>query len=419
MNTQADGASATMADEAGGSDATVPLVMSRWLQVEQIDAAAATLYPQSTGKRLRVPRALYDLMRRFQTPATLRAVACSDADAARMAGAIRTLRDKGFLLAEGEAEPAQARRLITDPPVRVFDCPAQKLTPALADVVVIGVPCDTGDRASAGARAGPAALRETSMQTLYGIDRTTGEPQGWFDVDRGRAILRGVSVCDGGDVFVDHGERQAGVFGRLAEALDILTAAGALPVLLGGDASICWPAIRLLQAREPLSVVRIGVLEHRDGAGEAEPSAFVGAHALPRHALRLPGVSRYVHVGPCAVRVGASPAGFAHVPVEAASRIGAAALTPHLAPGQRIYLGVDMAALATPVADRDADGAALFDYARLHMLVCGLGATHPIVGLDLVGLNPSAPCWRSGAMTALHLLLTALSAAKDRYASHD
>lgn len=419
MNRQADAASATTADDGGGPDAAISLVMSRWLQVEQIDDASATLYLQSTGKRLRVPRALYDLLRRFQAPATLRAVAGSDADTARMASAIRTLRAKGFLLAEGEAETPQTRRLTTDPPVRLFDCPAQKLTPALANVVVIGVPWDAGDRAAAGARAGPAALREASMQMLYGIDRATGQPQGWFDVDRGRAILHGVSVCDGGDVFVDHGERQAAVFGRLAEALDTLTAARALPLLLGGDASICWPAVRRLQAREPLAVVRIGVLEHRDRAGDAESSTFIGAHALPRHALGLHGVSHYVHVGPCDARAGVSLTGFAHVPAEAASRSGAAALTPHLPPGQRIYLGVDMAALATPLADTDADGAALFEYARLHALVCGIGAAHPIAGLDLVGLNPSAPCWRSTAMTALHLLMTALSAAKDRHAPHD
>ncbi|NOT87893.1 MAG: hypothetical protein HOP03_06910 [Lysobacter sp.] len=411
MSAQAD--TAKTADEGIASDVAVPLVMSRWLQVEQVDATVATLYLQSTGKRLRVPRPLYDLLRRFQAPATLREVAGADADIARMVGAIRTLRAKGFLLAEGEAEAPPTRRLLTDPPIRLFDCPAQTLVPALANVVAIGVPCDTGDRASAGARAGPAALREASMQTLYGIDRATGQSQGWFDVDRGRAILRGVSVCDGGDVFVDHGERQAAVFDRLSEALEILTAAGALPVLLGGDASICWPALRLLQSRAPLAVVRIGVLGRRD-AVETAPSAFVGAHALPRSALGLPGVSRYVHVGPCAAGAGASLAGFAHVPVEAAARDGAAALAPHLLPGQRIYLGVDMAALATPASD--ADGVALFDYARLHALVCGIGAAHPIAGLDLVGLNPSAPCWRTTAMTALHLLLTALSAAKDPHA---
>lgn len=415
MSMQADAAS-TVA-EGLDADVAVPLVISRWLQVEQVDATVATLYLQSTGKRLRVPRPLYDLLRRFQTPTSLRAMA--GADAARMIGAIRTLRAKGFLLAEGEAEAPPTRRLTTDPPVRLFDCPAQTLVPARTDVVAIGVPCDTGDRAAAGTRAGPAALREASMQTLYGIDRATGQSQGWFDVDRGRAILRGVSVCDGGDVFVDHGERQAAVFGRLTEALDILTAAGALPVLLGGDASICWPALRLLQSRAPLAVVRIGVLGRRDGAAEAAPSAFVGAHALPRHALGLPDISRYVHVGPCDIGAGASLAGFAHVPVAVANRDGAAALTPHLLPGQRIYLGVDMAALANPVTDTDAEGAALFDYARLHALVCGIGAVHPIVGLDLVGLNPSAPCWRTTAMTALHLLLTALSAAKDPHAPHD
>ncbi|MGH8079923.1 MAG: arginase family protein [Lysobacter sp.] len=404
--------------DAVGDDAE-RWVLARSMCVEQIDEAAATIYLQSNGARVRIPRALYQLLLQFEQPRSLLSVAGSVERSAKLAGPVGSLRAKGFLIAEGEAEAAVPRRSIMDSPVRLFDCPAQKLAPARADVVVLGMPYDFGDRDAAGARSAPQAIREVSLQTLYAIDRRSGRPQGWFDADRGCAILQGVSIGDAGDVFVDYGETQAAAFGRLGEVLQQLIADGAMPMLLGGDASVSWPAIQALQARQarqPLAVIRIGGAA-RASAGSTP--AFVSAACLPDRALQLAGVAGYVQVAARAAVNGADDSAlprFRSLSVADIRRDGYAALASQLDPGQAIYLGIDLGAVATAGTPADEAGDR-FDYPELHALLCALGAAHPIVGLDLVGAVPSRPGWNVAAMTALHLLLTALSAAKDRHES--
>ncbi len=384
------------------------LLLSPSMHVEQSDSQAATIYLRSTGTRIRVPRALYELLLKFEAPASMASVAGSDA---RVASAVQKLRGKGFLVAEGDLDRLSPHRLVTDPPVRLFDCPAHKLAPSATDVVVVGVPYDLSDPAAAGARRGPSALRETSLQTLYGIDRRTGQPEGWFDADLARPILRGVTIGDCGDVFVDPGERQALLFDRIAETLGRVTGGGSLPVLLGGDAAISFPAIKLLQERLPLAVIRIGSATMQVAA--ARPT-FVSPSTLPERVMALPGVDRFVHVGGCDRAEGALP-GLGMVSTPRFRREGMAALDRYLGEGQRVYVGLDLNALPAPGASAvDEPECENFAYAELHSLLRGIGERYVIAGMDLVGANPLKPGWGATAMTAVHLLLTGLSAAKDR-----
>jgi agmatinase len=399
--------------QQGGRMTAPRLVLAPSVCVEQLDDAAATIYLHSSGARLRIPRPLYDLLLRFECPAPLEALAVLGPRGERAIPAIERLRAKGFLIREGEAEPTAAQRLTTDPPVRLFDCPAHRLVPAEADVIALGVPYDLADAGAAGARRGPLAIRETSLQLLYALDRRTGQPLGWFDADRGRAILRGVSIADCGDVFVDPGEPQAQVFGRVSRALGQVLARDSLPVVLGGDASVGFPAVECLQAREPLAVIRIG---HVSGSGAAPASGFVTPASFARHALALPGVTGYVQLGEDAgANATAGPGGeFVRLSVQAVASAGIAPLAAQLPPGQPVYLGIDIGIVDTMGDDcHHGPGAARLDYLQMHALVCAIGAAYPIRGLDVIGLNPMRSDWPVAAMTALHVLVTAISAAVD------
>jgi agmatinase len=382
------------------------LLLSPAMHVEQSDPQAATIYLSSSGARLRVPRALYDLLLRFETPRYLTEVVRGE----RQEAALAKLRDKGFLVAEGEAERSVPLRLLTDPPVRLFDCPAYKPGSASAEVAVIGVPYDLSDTAAAGARVGPAAIRETSLQTLYGLDRLTGRPRGWFDADLGRPILAGITIGDCGDVFVDPGERQAQLFARITEVLDKVATAGSLPVLLGGDGAISFPAVAALQARAPLAVIRIG------GAGlyrSSGPGTFVSPASLAAQALAMPQVSRWLEIGVCGSTDGGVP-GFETLSLARLRREGAAALDECLGDARRVYVSLDLASLAQPGDPGHAgDECDRFGYPELHSLIHEIGTRHIIAGMDVVGANPLRPGWNASAMTAVHLLLTGLSAAKD------
>ncbi|WP_426752825.1 arginase family protein [Myxococcus sp. Y35] len=406
----ADSQPSAVPAEAPAASEDVRLVVSPAMRVEQLDASAATIFLQSDGTRIRIPRALYGLLLEFETPRSMRVIVDDVRYGAKAATALERLRAKGFLV--GENATVSSRRLLTDAPVRIFDAPAQKLETSRSDVVVLGVAYDLSDRSAAGARAGPAALRDASLQILYDVDRQNGRPLGWYDTDRRRPILRGVTIADCGDVFVQRGEEQAAVFARVEEVLGKVMGADSLPVLLGGDASIAYPAIHWLQARQSIAVVRIAV--DARGRGPVHPS-FVSPSTLPAHTLGLAGVTRYVHLG-AAEAADQDLAGFSVLSAPALREAGGeAALARCLSDCRHVYVSVDIRSLEPPGGSDDGVAPSeRFAYAELHRLLGLIGAQCQIVGMDLGGCIPMARCWGVTSMTALHVLLTALSAAKDR-----
>lgn len=375
------------------------------MSVERLDDTTATVYLSSNGTRIRIPLALHRLLLKFQTAARPDAV-CGTTDASSPAGrAIAQLVGKGFLVPSGAVEAVSARKL-SDPPVRLFDVPAQKLMPAQADVVVVGMPWDFGDPRATGARRGPLALRDVSLQILYGLDRFTGRPLGWFDVDSRHATLAGVSITDAGDVIVNHGEARTAFFDRARDVIATLVHGLALPVVIGGDASTAYPVIEVLQNAGPLDVVRIG--RHPDPV--ALDAVRLTAGSLPAHALSLPFVQRYIQVTPSG-SVGADTAlldGYMCLAIDEALTAFRSASAASERP--RVHLGLDVDALARA---SDAASGASFVYRDVRALLAAIGRAYRIVSVDLCGSNPADPCWGPVSMTALHLLLVALGAAKD------
>jgi agmatinase len=114
---------------------------------------------------------------------------------------------------------------------------------ANADVAVIGVPFDTATSYRTGARFGPAAIRDQS-QLL----------RPWhpaLDVD----VFAALSFVDGGDLAITPGnaERTAE---QIATGLEPVIAAGAVPLVLGGDHSIVLGELRAhARAHGPVGVV--------------------------------------------------------------------------------------------------------------------------------------------------------------------
>ncbi len=393
-------------DEARQALDDTVLVVSPGFFVERLEGNAATVCLRSTGNRLKIPRPLLDVLLRFRTPASLDALAAHEPSLARAAGAVATLRSKGFLVTPAEAQRPQARRVLTDPPVRLFDCPAHRMAPADADVVVFGMPWDGGDTGACGARNAPLAIRDASLQILYGVDRFSGRPLGWYDADRARPLLAGVTIGDCGDVFVDHGEPQSVLHARFGDALRSVLDHEALPVVLGGDASACVPLVECLQAHAPLAVLRIG--------GPPQQSVpisggFVHAGALASRFASMPGVRASVFVAHGCDAAYAAPDARTVDPGVVRAQ-GIEALRVLLPPALPVYVGIDASILRRPGGGDDDEG---LDYAEIRDLLLALGHCRRIVGLDLVGLVPAHPAWNAMAMTALHVLVAAMSAARD------
>lgn len=382
------------------------LVVSPGFFVERLEGNAATVCLRSTGSRLKIPRPLLDVLLRFRAPASLDALAAHEPSLARAAGAVATLRSKGFLVTPAEAQRPSARRVLTDPPVRLFDCPAHRMVPAEADVVVFGMPWDGGDIGACGARNAPLAIRDASLQILYGVDRFSGRPLGWYDADRARPLLAGMTIGDCGDVFVDHGEPQSALHARFSDALRTVLDAKTLPVVIGGDASVCVPLVECLQAHAPLAVLRIGGPPQHPSTTAGN---FVDASALACRFGAMPGVAASVFV--VQGRAVAEPAPGARTLDPLAFRArGVEALLALLPPALPVYVGIDASILRQPGGGDEDDG---LDYGEIRDVLWDLGACRRIAGLDLVGLVPTHPAWNAMAMTALHVLVAAMSAARD------
>ena len=100
-----------------------------------------------------------------------------------------------------------------------------------ADVVVVGAPFDGGTSHRPGTRFGPMAIRTTDY-----LGQDGSRPHLALRVD----ALKDLRVVDAGDVEMPPGDIERSL-GNLEEAVYAVAAAGAVPLVLGGDHSIALP----------------------------------------------------------------------------------------------------------------------------------------------------------------------------------
>jgi agmatinase len=103
-----------------------------------------------------------------------------------------------------------------------------------ADVMVVGIPFDTGTTFRTGARFGPEAIRAGSLllRTYHPV----------LDVN----LFDHISAIDVGDINIAPGFIED-TFERVERGLtDLLESSGAVPIVLGGDHSIALPNLRVL-----------------------------------------------------------------------------------------------------------------------------------------------------------------------------
>src|SRR5256884_8404699 len=99
------------------------------------------------------------------------------------------------------------------------------------DVVFLGAPFDGGTSHRPGTRFGPQAIRITDYRPHEG-----SRPH----LALGVAPLAELRVGDAGDVVMPPGETEKSLK-RLEDAVHAVTAAGAIPVILGGDHTVTFP----------------------------------------------------------------------------------------------------------------------------------------------------------------------------------
>lgn len=386
-----------------GAVTTRPLRLSRFLQLEAMGDRDVTLFLSHDGARVRIPAALYALLLRFEVPQGIDTVVAGHPQAQKVAQALLNLMHKGFLHEAGQEQASGPLRLVTDPPQRMFDAPAFKAGATRAGIVVLGVPSDSADPDCAGGRAAPMALREVSLHLLHTMDLRSGQARGWFDADERRSLLQGVALADAGDVFVDPGEERHAVFERMAQVLAGI--GDAVPVVIGGDSTACWPVLARRSTPESLCLVRFG------GPAQRTPSAggVVSSATLLGRAIALEGVAGTLQIAPSGQSGGWSHPAHRQVTAAALRAAGADQVLQHLVAGQRVHLGLDLSVLGKPGAPLSDDR---LRYHEVVDLIARIGAHCRIVGIDLTGMIPACAGWNVVAATALHLLVLAMDAAR-------
>ena len=149
-----------------------------------------------------------------------------------------------------------------------------------ADVAFIGIPFDQGTLGRPGARFGPDALRDApraySYSDPYGAQ---GEADGFFDIDAGDELLRGITMADCGNVPIVPSE-VVGNFDRITRAIEQVAERGALPVAIGGDHAITFPVVRGLSKFAPLNIVHFDA--HLDYTHDVQDALYTHASPIRR-----------------------------------------------------------------------------------------------------------------------------------------
>ncbi len=274
-----------------------------------------------------------------------------------------------------------------------------------ADVVVLGAPVDQGTSNRPGQRYGPRDIREASLIYAWAPEN------GFYYIDTDQTVLKGVRWADVGDVDVVPSNMERTSL-NITAAVAAIVKRGAFPVILGGDHSIAFPAVRGL-GRSPLTVVHFDA--HLDSYGDGDPK-ILNHGAWVQQVGKLPGVS-FVQIGMRGVANDAGGVARARqlgsriVTAERVHRDGVRAVLDALPELGDIYISLDIDVLDPSLAPGTGTvelGGLTFQ--QMHELLVGLPRKGQVVGLDVVEVNPFYDATGVTAQTAVRLIIDLLGA---------
>lgn len=308
----------------------------------------------------------------------------------------------------------------TEPPCRgmrsFLDFPVVTDLDALAamrpHVAILGLPYGdpysvdevTNDQTNA-----PTAIRRASDRVAFGFDR--------WDFDVGGTLFDGkdIRVVDCGDVPGDARDPRVH-YARAEAAVRAILAAGAMPVVLGGDHGVPIPVFRALDGHGPLHLVHIDAhLDWRD-----EVNGVREGYSSPiRRASEMAHVDRIFQIG---IRgqgsareeevAAARDYGADIVTAETLHETGVEAVLARIPDGACYYLTIDADGLdpaVMPAVDAPAPGGVT--YYQAVKLIRGLTAKGRLIGMDIVEITPRRDVNAITCITAGRLVFNLIGAA--------
>jgi agmatinase len=276
-----------------------------------------------------------------------------------------------------------------------------------ADVAVMGAPFDFGTQWRSGARMGPRAIREAS--TLFSFGHA-----GAYDHEDDVTYLdpAEVTIVDIGDADIVHTDT-AQSHANIEFGVRKILAAGAIPVVLGGDHSVNIPCINAFDDQGLIHVVQIDA--HLDFVDERHGVRF--GHGNPmRRAAEKDYVTGLSQIG---IRNVSSTAKDGYVDarnmgsdiqsVRQFRAMGVEAMLARIPADVQYYVTVDIDAFDPSIAPGTGTPShGGFIYYEVLELLAGLAKRGNIVGLDLVEVAPDYDHSGSTSTLAAQLLMNVI-----------
>ncbi len=275
-----------------------------------------------------------------------------------------------------------------------------------ADVAIMGAPFDFGTQWRSGARFGPRGVREAS--TLFSF----GHAGAYDHEDDTTYLPSDVRIVDIGDADIVHTDTETS-HANIETGVRAILAAGALPVVIGGDHSINIPCINAFDDQGDIHILQIDA--HLDFVDERHGVRY--GHGNPmRRAAEKPYVTGLTQVGirnvSSTAREGYEDAramGSTILSVRQARALGPEGVIANIPSGARVYVTIDIDAFCPSIAPgtgTPSHGGFLY-YDVLEMLQV-VARRHEVVGIDLVEVAPDYDPTGSTSILAAQVLLNFL-----------
>ena len=267
-----------------------------------------------------------------------------------------------------------------------------------ADFAVLGAPFDFGTQFRAGARFGPRGIREAS--TLFSFGHA-----GAYDHEDNITYLAAdeVRIVDIGDADIVHTDTVKS-HTNIETGVRAILAAGAIPIVLGGDHSVNIPCINAFSDEEPFHLVQIDAhldfVDERHGVkcGHGNPMrrAAEKSYVTGLSQIGIRNVSSTAKDGyDDARRMGSDIQS-----VRQFRAIGVAGMLNRIPADQRYYVTIDIDGFDPSIAPGTGTPShGGFLYYEILELLDGLTKQGNVIGVDLVEVAPDYD--QSGSTTTL------------------
>ena len=267
-----------------------------------------------------------------------------------------------------------------------------------ADFAVLGAPFDFGTQFRAGARFGPRGIREAS--TLFSFGHA-----GAYDHEDDLTYLAAdeVRIVDIGDADIVHTDTVKS-HTNIETGVRAILAAGATPIVLGGDHSVNIPCINAFSDEEPFHLVQIDAhldfVDERHGVkcGHGNPMrrAAEKSYVTGLSQIGIRNVSSTAKDGyDDARRMGSDIQS-----VRQFRAIGVAGMLNRIPADQRYYVTIDIDGFDPSIAPGTGTPShGGFLYYEILELLDGLTKRGNVIGVDLVEVAPDYD--QSGSTTTL------------------